>query len=466
MLFHSTSANVVNACYVGVNPGQSQIAVVGDSGSGSSIATLPSSTVGAAVQNGFCAVMLGPGTATGFTRGSTTLTLTLEMYFAPTFAGAKSIYLSASATGVSATGWQARGTWTAPSLPVSADSVSPQSGVNITRTFTLTYGHTSGASNITQVYALFNTNSATVANSCYVGWDRNQNRIALVNDSGSGATSALVTESGTLQNAMIIQLGGATAVVPSGTTVTLTLALTFKDGVRGLKTVYMSAAAGTQTTGWQTRRYMDGAECRHFSERRLAQRGNGRRVGLRRDLHQPGGSATWRRCSPGPHHHRQRRQRRYIGYRRDDTIALMNDAGTSGTVVARTERGPAAELAVHGAAGRRDNRDRGRKHADGAPGAVLQRRVRGREDAVSVGGQRQDATAWVASGAWTVPAPAPRISRVERRPARRARGSSRCAARSSAPRARCGSTAWPPRGRVGRPRRLPPSFPPAPPPGR
>jgi hypothetical protein len=252
VLFHTTESSYVNACYVGIDPTgpTPHVALLNDAGSGSAVASLGDQ---GAVQNSSCAVILG-----GQTKleqiSPTTLQLTLSMHFFPTFAGIKTIYMSASATGVSPTGWQDRGTWTVPSLPLSANGVTPSSGAGSKQQFTLTYGHTDGAAEITDVSVLFHTNPSVLANSCYLGWNRSQGRIALLNDAGTSAPSAPLLSGTTLSNSQCaVTLDADTAVTETDDTLTFKVTVNFAPGFAGLKTVYLQANSGSQTTNLQAR---------------------------------------------------------------------------------------------------------------------------------------------------------------------------------------------------------------------
>ena len=66
---------------------------------------------GGALQNSQCAIALGSATAV---PNANSLTLNLAMTFAPTYAGAKNVYMyAANAAGINS-GWIRLGTWTVP----------------------------------------------------------------------------------------------------------------------------------------------------------------------------------------------------------------------------------------------------------------------------------------------------------------------------------------------------------------
>ena len=63
------------------------------------------------LQNSQCAVNL---TTSSVSISGNTLTLNLAMTFKPAYAGAKNIYMYAANVANVNSGWQTRGTWTAP----------------------------------------------------------------------------------------------------------------------------------------------------------------------------------------------------------------------------------------------------------------------------------------------------------------------------------------------------------------
>jgi uncharacterized membrane protein len=186
-----------------------------------------------------------------------TLTLNLATTFKPSFAGPKNIYMYAASAGGANSGWQTRGTWTAPggTVVVTADSVSPNGGTGSSQTFALQYTDTAGATDLTTAWVWISTSfGSSAAGSCLVYYDRAANVLSLLNDQGTAWAPAAVGGSGVLQNSQCaMALSGTTAVL-SGNTLTLNLSVTFAPGFMGTKQIYMYAVnAGGTTSGWQTR---------------------------------------------------------------------------------------------------------------------------------------------------------------------------------------------------------------------
>jgi hypothetical protein len=86
-------------------------------------------------------------------------------------------------------------------------------------------------------------------------YNRAADSVFLLNDAGTVWTSAAVGSGGALQNSQCaITLGGITTITPSGTTLTLNLAMTFAPAFTGFKTIYMFAVNPSGTSsGWQPR---------------------------------------------------------------------------------------------------------------------------------------------------------------------------------------------------------------------
>ncbi len=215
---------------------------------------------GTTLQNSQCAVNLATSTAVA---SGNSLTLNLAVSF-KTYSGAKNVYLYASTKGGANSGWQSRGTWTAvagssgggggggtsgPGTPTS-DSVAPATGSGNSQSFALQYSDTGGAADLAQAWVWINATFASSAgNSCLAYYTRAANTLNLLNDGGTGYTSAAVGATGTLQNSQCsIDLGASTAAT-SGNSLTLNLAVTFKT-YSGAKNVYMYASTNS---GWQTR---------------------------------------------------------------------------------------------------------------------------------------------------------------------------------------------------------------------
>jgi hypothetical protein len=155
--------------------------------------------------------------------------------------------------------WQLRGTWTV-TAPVSgtpsAVSVTPNTGSGMSRTFVLQYSDTAGAADLATArvrFIPFNAPSSTSTNSCTARYNQSAGTVSLLNDVGSGwQTGTLGT--GTLSNSQCTINLATSSVSASGNNLTLTLPISFTQGFRGAKRVYMlGGTLGGTSTGWTLR---------------------------------------------------------------------------------------------------------------------------------------------------------------------------------------------------------------------
>jgi uncharacterized membrane protein len=246
------AASAVNSCLVYYDRGTNKVWLLNDAASQWTPGTVGSSS---SLQNKQCAVTLGSSTTVALSGNI--LTLNLAMTFFPGFAGAQNVYMFAANTGGITSGWQTRGAWTVPggTVLVTADTVTPSTGVGASQTFALQYSDTASALDLTTEWVWFNaTFASSAANSCLIYYDRGANMVWLLNDAGTQWMPGTVGSSGVLQNTQCaVALGNSTTVALSGNALTVNLAMTF-TGFSGAKTVYMFAENGAGTlSGWQTR---------------------------------------------------------------------------------------------------------------------------------------------------------------------------------------------------------------------
>jgi len=140
-------------------------------------------------------------------------------------------------------------------------SINPSSGSGSTKTFTITATDQGGYHSISGINILINS-SFSGANGCwfyYQPFGNSSNAdgtLSLASDDTSTWTSTGITSDPTtassIHNSQCTVFGGPTTVVGTGTTLTITLSLTFSSSFAGAKTVYLKAAdkAGPDT-GYQ-----------------------------------------------------------------------------------------------------------------------------------------------------------------------------------------------------------------------
>jgi len=246
--FASSSSN---SCMLYYNRPAGQINLLNDAGTTWMTGTLGSGTV---LQNNQCSIALATSSVN---LTGNTLTVNLNMTFKPAYGGAKNVYMyAASGSGINS-GWQDRGDWTVPSVAaaVTADSATPNSGSGPSQTFALQYSDTLGATELSAVWVWFNaTFAATSANSCMLYFNPATLTLNLLNDAGTIWMPGTIGTAGVLQNSQCsVSLSGS-SYTPTGTTLTLNLAMTFQSSYAGAKNVYMyGAGTSGANSGWQDR---------------------------------------------------------------------------------------------------------------------------------------------------------------------------------------------------------------------
>ena len=246
--FNTNLTSAASSCILYYQPSTNQLNLLNDGATAWQAATLGSATT---LQNSQCSVNVA--TATAVPSGNT-LTLTLAMTFQPAYAGARNIYMFDSDVSGSNSGWQQEGTWTvsvASGVPTTV-SVTPSSGSGASHSFALQYSDTAGAGSLQFVYAWFNTNLTSAASSCILYYQPATNQLNLLNDGATAWQAATLGSATILQNSQCsVNVATATAV-PSGNTLTLTLAMTFQPAYAGAKNTYMfdSDVSGSNS-GWQ-----------------------------------------------------------------------------------------------------------------------------------------------------------------------------------------------------------------------
>src|ERR1700722_4383128 len=241
-LLVNTSSSLSAGCYVNYNPASNLLSIYNDAGT----AVLSTMTPGSgSAQNSQCGLN-GVGSSVNVT--GTTLTVAFSVTFLTAFSGAKNVYLQAGDTDAN-TGWIAEGTYTAMILPGTPQviSVAPNASGGSTQTFTLVFGDTVAASNISAAVVLFNA-SLSASNACDVGFSFPANTVGLLSDSGLSSTSMAIGSSGSLQNSQcVIQ---ATTATLSGFSLTISVAIAFKGPFNGAKNIYMNSSTPSSSSGY------------------------------------------------------------------------------------------------------------------------------------------------------------------------------------------------------------------------
>jgi hypothetical protein len=242
-----------SSCFIAYSRPSNVLYLVNDSGS----ALLPGMVVNGSgsVANSFCTIF-GSGTSAVGSGNSFTLTLNIS-FNQSTYAKDHVAYAAARDLTGSNSGWKTMGVWRVPSASPQSTiaGVSPSSGSGSTQSFALTLRDLAGATSISNVQVLINSdlngNSA-----CYLGYVRATNLLYLVNDTNSQLLGPVSPNSGTgsAQNSQCILNGAGTTVTSSGTDLILTVNLTFKPAFAGRKILYAAFQdLSSFNTGWQPR---------------------------------------------------------------------------------------------------------------------------------------------------------------------------------------------------------------------
>ncbi len=139
--------------------------------------------------------------------------------------------------------------------PPNALVISPNSGNQLTQTFTLTVGDVHGANAVSYIYANFNAAIDQFLNGCEVlvttRVDLGAPTVQLALDGSGWTYAAQVGTPGVLQNAQCRVDVGASTVTRSGNYVYVALPVSFKPGFIGSEGIFMRALNNTNAdTGW------------------------------------------------------------------------------------------------------------------------------------------------------------------------------------------------------------------------
>ncbi len=247
-ILFQTAVSGPSACYATYAPSSNVITLFNDAGTG--IAGSATLGIAGALSNSQCTIAVGTSSVSA---SGANLTLTVALTFQPAFGGAKNIYMVVSSKSNATSGWQAEGAWTVPISPPLNLSVSPASGTGTQQNFSFAYSDPLGNSDIGYIDILFQT-ILSGSSACYAVYVPSSNVISLFNDAGTAvAGSATLGIAGTLSNSQCIINTGASSVSVSGSSLTLTVALTFQPAFGGTKNIYMVVGNKSNvSSGWQT----------------------------------------------------------------------------------------------------------------------------------------------------------------------------------------------------------------------
>jgi hypothetical protein len=207
--------------------------------------------IGGTQQNSQCSVNF-PGSSASVS--GQTLTLNVAMSFKVAYAGAKNIYAYASTNAGAITDWQQAGTWTVPSTMLSADAVTPNSGSGSAASFAAQFSDQKGVSDFGFVYLRFATGATGATNVCMVRYEPATGKMSLRDDAGNWLTPQTFAQGGTQQNSQCSIAFSTSSASANGSSLTLTVNVTFKAAYAGAKNIYSYASSlDGSFTDWQLR---------------------------------------------------------------------------------------------------------------------------------------------------------------------------------------------------------------------
>ena len=241
------------ACYLAYSRSSNVLYIVPDNGDGSQLTGTLMDGAGT-LSNSQCTVTLNGSSASDT---GNLFTLALNLTFTSSFGGNKVVYAAARDIAQDKSGWQTMGVHGVPPLPSTFPnpvSMSPSSGSSLAATITFTYQDQNTAANLQTVWALINTAIDGRA-ACYVAYYRPGNQLYLYPDNGddAAATNIVLTGSNTISNSQCTVSAQGSQVETNGSTLNVTLAITFKPAFAGFKGVWLAAQTmgAAQTSAWQ-----------------------------------------------------------------------------------------------------------------------------------------------------------------------------------------------------------------------
>ncbi|MEZ5398490.1 MAG: BACON domain-containing carbohydrate-binding protein [Bryobacteraceae bacterium] len=189
-----------------------------------------------------------------------TLLLNLPIAFKTAFNGDRILYLAARDKANHGTGWRAKGVWTVPGggpAAISVAGLEPSRATTRPVTFTARFSDNDGFADLDVVNLLIN-DAIDGRNACYLAFVRSTSTLFLVNNAGDAggpfAGSLKLPGTGSIANSQCTIAGTGSSVSGAGSTLTLTLNVTFKAAFAGDRTVYTAARdAAAHNTGWRAK---------------------------------------------------------------------------------------------------------------------------------------------------------------------------------------------------------------------
>ncbi len=244
-----TSASTASACYVRYTRATNLLELSNDTGTGWVGSTAPGSA--GTLENSQCVLNAASSSAAG---AGPNLTVSVALIFRGTFGGAKNVYLNVSDSGGTFTGWQSRGAWTVTeggTVPNVLVSVKPSSGSGAQQSFQFVYSSIYGFQDVKWAFLNISSSGGS-ANACMARYIQATNQVELsTNDAGDWVARGTPGAQVLLENSQCRINLALSSVAGAGSTLTLTLSITFKSGYTGNKGLYMASFSNTNIlTNW------------------------------------------------------------------------------------------------------------------------------------------------------------------------------------------------------------------------
>ncbi|MEZ5352869.1 MAG: BACON domain-containing carbohydrate-binding protein [Bryobacteraceae bacterium] len=244
-----------NACYIAFVRSTGTLYLVNDAGqAGGPFAGSIIIPGAGTVSNGQCSINATGSTVSGLGNN---FSLTLNMSFKAGFGGRRIMYVAARDEAENNSGWHPRGVWTVPFTQgdTAVVGMTPARIDGNTVTLSAVFYDVDGFSNLNVLNILIN-NGIDGRNACYIAYVRPTQTLLLVNDAGNAggpfAGSIPIPGTGVASNSQCTINATGSGIVQSGTTVTLTLNLSFTGTFQGDRIVYAAARdVAENNSGWQ-----------------------------------------------------------------------------------------------------------------------------------------------------------------------------------------------------------------------
>ncbi|HEY2017153.1 MAG TPA: hypothetical protein VGH38_26790 [Bryobacteraceae bacterium] len=248
-----------NACYLAYIVPSTTLVLVNDAGdAGGPFAGSLALGSSGTIQNSQCIVALTSAPGNG-----PFLNLTLNITFKAAFGGNKVTFLAARDQGSGNSNWQPLGVWQVPFTPAGTVVVTGMTPGHValpsgqSQAVKFAWTDSKGTADFGVLNVLVN-NSLDAGHACYLAYLAASNTLLLVNDAGDAGgpyAGSMVLNGGaaTIQNSQCSVSAAGSSVDKSGSSLMLTLNLSFKPAFIGNRIVYLAGRDLTQAnnSGWQ-----------------------------------------------------------------------------------------------------------------------------------------------------------------------------------------------------------------------